>query len=166
MRRFLMTALLAWPAVALAQDAPATTIVLDVPPCHYAAASVKRLAELGILRGFPASRADLARNALQQVFEGLKCGDIAWTTQFLAGVPQGYATGIPLIGRPLKVGFDLTLLETRVKADAATVRFRLAYREGSRAVQHTGTARLVPDAQTGWRVEFASLAGRGLSFFP
>lgn len=147
-------------------DQTAFPVLLDVPPCVYAAEAVGRLTALGILQGFPTTPAELARNAVRQVFEGLRCGDVAWTTRFLAGVPQGYAAGVPTLGAPLKGGFEFTALETRVDGNRATVRYRLRYGGGAGATERGGSARLIPDADSGWRVEFASLQEGELPFFP
>ena len=141
---------------------PASTPFLDVPPCSFAASAVARTAQLGIFQGSPA---ELARNAVQQVFEGLKCGDVAWTTRFIAQLPQGYATGIPQLGATLEPGFEFEALDTQLTPTSAAVRYRLAYREQGKRVERTVTAQLVPDQQTGWRVLFGSLHDSGLPFF-
>ncbi|GGR36350.1 hypothetical protein [Deinococcus ruber] len=144
---------------------PTAQPFLDVPPCSYAAGAVARTAQLGIFQGSPATSSELARNAVRQVFEGLKCGDIAWTTRFIAELPQGYATGIPQLGAALKPGFDFEVLGLQMEGQSAEVRFRLAYRGQGRRMERTATVQLVPDAQTGWRVLFGSLHESGLPFF-
>ncbi|WP_027481270.1 hypothetical protein, partial [Deinococcus pimensis] len=97
--------------------------LLDVPPCAPGAAEVRAMVEAGVLLGFPATPSELARNAVRQVFEGLRCGDVAWTTRFMSGVPQGYATGIPRLGAPLRGGFELTTATTALSETEAVVRW-------------------------------------------
>ncbi len=173
MNAFLLTAALLVPT-ALALPAPQTAPpqaasereLLDVPPCVYAADAVRRLTRLGIIQGFPTTPAELAQNAVRQVFAGLQCGDIAWTTRFLSGVPQGYATGIPVLGAQLRPGFEFTPTATHLAGDAGTVTYHLRYREGQNTVERTGTARVARTDTLGWQVEFASLTHSGLPFFP
>ncbi|AFZ66899.1 hypothetical protein [Deinococcus peraridilitoris] len=173
MKRFLLKLTLCVSPFALslggvshAQD-PAPRELLDVPPCSYAADAVRRLTRLGILQGFPSSPSELAQNAVRQVFEGLRCGDVAWTARFIAGLPQGYAAGIGQLGAPLRPNFEFTVLGTQVSQANATVRYRLRYRETPTTLtERTGVAELIPDDQTGWRVQFTSLQTAGLPFFP
>jgi len=170
MKRFAPTAVLLAALLSALPSARAQDIVssggelLDVPPCRPGAQEVRSLVAAGVLLGFPATPSELARNAVRQVFEGLRCGDVAWTTRFLAEVPQGYAVGIPRLGEPLRGGFELTTATTALSGTSAVVSWRLRLPGNGQA--WSGTARLEPDAQSGWRVLFSSLTDDGLPFFP
>ena len=157
----ILTAALA--ASALAPRAAAQFV--DVPPCHWAAEAVNRLAAGGVVQGAPSPGPQLATNALRQVFEGLKCGDAAWTARFLTGAPAALAASVA--ARPVR-DFELTVLETRAAANAATIRYRVTVTppDAARATTVTGTARATFDAEAGWRVEYASLLESGLAFLP
>ena len=172
MRRIVLTAVLLALTASALQTAPAQGSVrpdalelVDVPPCSYAAEAVRRLARLGIIQGYPATPTALAQNAVRQVFEGLRCGDAAWTNRFLSGVPQGYSTGIVPLGMPLRPGFEFVPTATRVTGDTATVSYRLRFVENGAVAERDGTARLARTDASGWLVDFESLAESGLPFF-
>ncbi|MBS3933484.1 MAG: S-layer homology domain-containing protein [Truepera sp.] len=137
----------------------------DVPPCHWAAEAVNRLAGQGIFIGFPPEPAYDSVNALRQVFEGLLCADPAWSLRFLEGAPVGF--GEP--PAPRLVGFELASELLELTAEQARIAFtvalvldepdlrRLETRHGEALVRRDGV---------GWRVSYASLAGLEPTLFP
>jgi hypothetical protein len=137
----------------------------DVPPCHWAAAAVAEVAELGIFIGFPSDGAYDSVNALRQVFEGLRCGDASWSLRFMQGAPArfGLAPAADLTGFAL----ETTLLE--MHDDRAIVSFALTAVVAEAGVERTearsGTVTLRSDGH-GWRVAYGELAGLDLALFP
>ncbi len=137
----------------------------DVPPCHWAAAAVAKVARTGIFVGYPPDPRYLSVNALRQVFEGLKCGDPAWSLRFLTGAPGTFAaTGGPTLSRftlsPSVVSLSKTNARLAFKLTAvidAGGAQRTLVRQGSVTATHTSA---------GWRVAYADLAALDLPVFP
>jgi hypothetical protein len=148
---------LAVAAVALAQQAPEPAFA-DVPPCHWAAEAVNRLADKGIFIGFPPEPAYLSVNALRQVFEGLRCQDPSWSLRFLAGAPVGF--GQP--PAPRLAGFELAAELLELAADRARIAFAVTLvlddASGRRIETRQGEAVALRDG-LGWRVAYESLEG-------
>ena len=145
--------------------ARAQTQFVDVPPCHWASASVVQITDS---KEVPAAARtpELAVNALTQVLEGLKCGDAAWADRFVIGASAGFADVAK--GRVLQ-GFSLRALETKVAGEAATVRYAatVTYTQGGTVTKNlTGTARLRLKGGSGWAVEYASLSALNVPLFP
>jgi hypothetical protein len=154
---------LLWTSVALGQRAEPR--FADVPPCHWAAEAVNRLADLGIFIGFPPEPAYLSVNALRQVFEGLRCEDPSWSLRFLEGAPLGF--GQP--PAPRLAGFELTAELVELTADQARVAFTVLLvldEAGLRRIETRQGEALVRRDGLGWRVAYASLAGLEPSLFP
>lgn len=137
----------------------------DVPPCHWAAAAVAKVARTGIFVGYPPDPRYLSVNALRQVFEGLKCGDPAWSLRFLTGAPGAFAaTGGPTLARftlnPSIVSLGKTSARLAFKLTAvidAGGAQRTLVRQGSVTATHTSA---------GWQVAYADLAALNLPLFP
>ena len=142
----------------LAQNQTPTFTFVDVPPCHWAAGAVGRLASVET-SARPERSALLAVNAVQQVFEGLKCGDTAWSARFIEGASGGFAAA-------LKIGnFELQNVQTQISGNNATVRFSLVVNLGDQTVRRNGAAQLVFGAE-GWKVGYGSLVALNLPVFP
>jgi hypothetical protein len=93
------------------------------------------------------------------VFEGLKCGDTAWSARFIEGASGGFAAA-------LKIGnFELQNVQTQISGNNATVRFSLVVNLGNQTVRRNGAAQLV-FGNEGWKVGYASLVALNLPVFP
>lgn len=143
-----------------AQQAPRGGFV-DVPPCHWAAEATRVLAARGLFQGYPADPRELAENALRQVFEGLRCGDVGWSLEFLEGAAASFAAG-SVEGLE---GFELRKLQSSIDGDRASITFQLVVSYKGVVYTRQGTARLV-FIQPGWKVLYESLVGLKLPFFP
>lgn len=137
----------------------------DVPPCHWAAEAVRKVASAGIFVGFPPDPAYDSVNALRQVFEGLRCGRPSWSTRFLSGAPDAFASQ----EGPSLVRFRLVPKVVSSSANKVDVAFRLTAVFEQDGVQRTlarrGTAALTR-TEAGWKVAYGELAGLDLPFFP
>ena len=137
----------------------------DVPPCHWAAKAVAKVAKLGLFVGFPPDPAYLSVNALRQVFEGLRCGNPAWSRRFLTDAPKAFGSGS---GATL-TGFTLKPTITSLNASTAELSFHLSAvvdQGGTRhRLEREGTVR-VNDTKAGWQVPYAELAALQLPFLP
>lgn len=135
-----------------------TPSFVDVPPCHWAAGAVGRLASPETAAR-PERSALLALNAVQQVFEGLKCGDTRWSARFIDRPSSAFVAA-------LKIGnFELRNAQAQISGDNATVRFSLVVDLGERTVRRDATARLVFGGE-GWKVAYDSLVALDLPVFP
>lgn len=147
---------LAFTGAASEQQAPEPAFA-DVPPCHWAAEAVNRLADKGIFIGFPPEPAYLSVNALRQVFEGLRCADPTWSLRFLDGAPAGFGEGPVVLA-----GFALEAELLELSAEWASIAFTVTLNmeeAGIRRVEvREGTAVALRDGE-GWRVAYESLAG-------
>ncbi|MEJ2292814.1 MAG: S-layer homology domain-containing protein [Deinococcales bacterium] len=137
----------------------------DVPPCHWAASAVAKVAKAGIFVGFPPDPAYLSVNALRQVFEGLRCADPAWSLRFLSGAPRAFAS----TPGPALAAFTLDPTITSLSASSARISLQLtavvAEAGGQRRLERTGSV-TATHGTAGWRVPYAELASLDLPFFP
>lgn len=131
---------------------------VDVPPCHWARGAVDSLSQGQPAR--PQATAFLAANAVQQVFEGLKCGDAGWSARFIQNPPSAFVEG-----RARLEGFELQNVRTQVSGNQATVRATLKVNLATQVISRTGEFRLA-FTQEGWKVDYGSLSGLGLAIFP
>lgn len=158
MRTALALLLAAWLSAARAQGGPAFA---DVPPCHWAAEAVQRLAGTGIFIGFPPDDAYLSTNALRQVFEGLRCGDHAWSLRFIDGGPEALREP----GLPDLEGFELEVQPAFIEAGRARLAFALTAVIDGRTEVREGVVD-VRRTDAGWQVAYADLAALDLPIFP
>lgn len=137
----------------------------DVPPCHWAADAVNRLAETGIFIGFPPEDSYLSVNALEQVFFGLFCEEPEWSLRFLEGAPEGF--GQP--PAPRLSSFELEPVLVELEANRAVIDFTVTLVLEEEGVQRhevvEGTAIATGD-EMGWRVLYESLATLEPTLFP
>jgi hypothetical protein len=143
----------------------ADTIFVDVPSCHWATEAINVTA--GTERIIPARTAALAQNAVQQVFEGMRCGDPKWALKFISGAPaalEAVVSSKALRSFTLKPGAT-TLNGTNA---TTTATLEVQYQQGTQLVtaKRTATMRLRANDATGWQVEYASLASLNLPIFP
>lgn len=147
-----------------AASAP-TSPFADVPPCHWAAKAVTRVTQAGLFEGFPPDPAYDSVNALRQVFEGLKCGQPAWSAHFLAGAPGAFTNG----GGVSLAGFQLKSSIVSLSSQRARIAFQLTavidQNGARRTVERQGTV-TATHAGAGWQVPYAELASLGLPIFP
>jgi hypothetical protein len=137
----------------------------DVPPCHWAAEAVNRLAGMGIFVGFPPEPAYLSVNALRQVFEGLRCADPAWSLRFLEGAPMGF--GEP--PAPRLAGFELASELLMLTPEQARIAFTVTLvldEPDLRRIETRHGEALARSDGVGWRISYASLAGLEPTLFP
>lgn len=148
-------------SLALAQGQPqaGTSPFVDVPPCHWARAALEAISRPDPNQR-PQASALLAENALQQVFEGLKCNDPAWSERFLQDPTPSFGRSDASLRN-----FELSGVQTQVSGNQATIRFRLTAVLNGTTLQRSGTARLF-FAEQGWKVDYASLATLNLPVFP
>lgn len=148
-----------------AGEASASFAFSDVPPCHWAAGAVADVAGDGIFVGFPPDPGYDGVDALRQVFEGLRCGEPAWSLRFMSGAPDAFAAR----GGPVLVSYTLEPGIASVSADRAVLRFRLRAVVDRNGTQRTLTRRGTATATrtgAGWQVAYADLAALDLPFFP
>ncbi|MCS7059383.1 MAG: hypothetical protein NZ849_10610 [Meiothermus sp.] len=143
--------------IALAQ--PGTSPFVDVPPCHWAREALQAIARPNP-EARPTPSAFLAENALRQVFEGLRCGDPGWSQRFLLNPSPAFGQS-PASLR----SFTLEVQQLRLQGERATLRFTLAavLEQGALRRNSEAALRFTPE---GWKVEYASLVGLELPFFP
>lgn len=147
-------------AVAWLEDASAQGPFPDVPPCHWAADSVARLAdpvepEVRQARG---SRY-LAANAPRQVLEGLRCGEPEWSLRFLVNAPADWQP------RAQVEGFSLRVQELRLQGDRGRAHVRVQLTVDGESTVRSGPIAL--DFVDGvWKVEYATLAELDLPLLP
>lgn len=132
----------------------------DVPPCHWAAPAVARLADpVAPDERRARNSTELARNAPRQVLEGLRCDEPAWSLRFLAGAPDDWRPAGPLDG------FELELRDLRVTNGSGTVQARVRLAMAGRMYAASGPLELVFEGG-GWRVRYEGLAALELPAFP
>jgi hypothetical protein len=144
----------------------ADTIFVDVPSCHWATEAINVTAG-GAEKIVPARNAALAQNAVQQVFEGLRCGDPKWALKFVIGAPsalEGIVSSKALRSFALKLG-AVTINGLNA---TTTANLEVRYQQGAQliSVKRTAIMRLRANDATGWQVEYASLVGLNLPIFP
>lgn len=131
---------------------------VDVPPCHWAAEAVRTISNPAAVQPSALSNPQLVVNSLEQVFEGLKCGDAEYTKGFLQGFPAGFA--------PRKIeGFNLTTSDVSVSGATATLRFNLNLSVAGSVQRRSAQARLQL-VNNRWLVGYADLKALGLPMFP
>lgn len=149
---------------AFAQDTTNDAAFADVPPCHWAAQAVNRLAEKNIIVGFPPEDSYLANNALRQVFAGLWCDEPSWSLRFLQGASANFGETETRV-----VNYDLEVITQELDVQRGNITFRVVVVLEQDGVQQTesreGTAVVVRDGE-GWRVDYASLLALDLPIFP
>lgn len=148
------------PLVPLAGIALAQSPFVDVSPCHWATEAVAGISgQPQVDEAQARASTYLAENALRQVFEGLKCGELGWSAKFMSGTPQGTVPVGSL------TGFDLSSSAVDLSGDEGTVSFALAATIDGEQFTRDGSAALVfSDGR--WQVRYASLAALGLPIFP
>lgn len=132
----------------------------DIAPCHWAADAVSEIAgmpEVEIERA--RTSVYLAQNAVQQVFEGLRCGTPEWSQAFLTGEP---ATWPEELGT---VDFSLQVSNVQLAQDTGTAQVNLSLISDGQSVDRSGQVDLVFDEGL-WRVAYGSLAQLDLPIFP
>jgi hypothetical protein len=140
----------------LAQRTP----FVDVPPCHWAAPAIAEIS--GRLEVSPEQARGsnyLAENALRQVFEGLRCGDLEWSANFMTGTPSGTTPTGTL------TGFELRNVVSAISDTNATVTFELTAVIDGATLERSGSAELVFQDER-WLVSYSSLTALDLSVFP
>lgn len=131
---------------------------VDVPPCHWAAEAVRAISNPAPVQASALNNSPLVVNSLEQVFEGLKCGDVEYTKGFLQGFPAGFAPG--------KIeGFSLSASDVRIGAGSATLRFNLSLTAAGSTQRRSAQARLQL-VNNRWLVRYEDLKALGLSVFP
>jgi hypothetical protein len=152
-------------AVTLLSARAEPTPFVDVPDCHWASASINISVDRSIAA--PAKSALTAQNALRQVFEGMQCGSADWVSRFVDAAPSGLAG---IASQRAVRSFTLTFTKAVLNGAKASVGFNmtLTYALDSKVVtvKRSGTASLVANDETGWKVAYASLAGLNLPIFP
>ena len=144
--------------VSLAQ---AQTAYVDVPSCHWAVEAINQVSAGD--KPTPAQSAGNAQNAVRQVFEGLQCGDPAWTQQFIVGAPSSLEALVK--SKPIR-GFALNFGLTVVNGRAATILVDISLTLPSGIQKRSATLTLSSDAKAAWRVNYASLAALSIAVFP
>ncbi len=143
----------------------ADTIFVDVPSCHWATEAINNTT--GTEKIVPARNASLAQNAVQQVFEGLRCGDPKWALKFINGAPIALEG---IVSSKTLRSFDLRVNAVTINGTSAsaTANLEVRYQQGAQLItaKRTATMRLRANDATGWQVEYASLAGLNLPIFP
>jgi hypothetical protein len=152
-------------AVTLLNVRAEPTPFVDVPDCHWASQAINISVDRSVAT--PAKTALTAQNALRQVFEGMQCGSADWVSRFVDAAPSGLAG---IASQRVVRGFNLTFTKVVVNGAKASVGFNIAltYTQngGAVTVKRSGTANLVANDETAWKVAYASLAGLNLPIFP
>ncbi len=131
----------------------------DVPPLHWASAAVTKDQGAGLVVGYPAAPAELAQNAIAQVYEGFAHagaqGAQEWIERFTYNRPASWPT--PL-ARSEFAQVTLSGMRVIVHDDTATAAFTAAVTiRGGRTVT---TPMRVELRHIGgdWQVDYAGLA--------
>ncbi len=153
--KLFITLLLTATGLAFAQN---PTPFVDVPPCHWAADAVGRIAGEPQVTEAQTSTY-LVENAVQQVFEGLRCGNLTWSAYFLNDVPAGTAPQGTL------ESFSLSNVGSSISGDNASVSFTVMAVVDGQTYTREGEANLLfTDGR--WAVDYSSLAALGLPILP
>ncbi len=132
----------------------------DVSPCHWATESLAGIAgtpEVDVEQARTSTY--LAENALRQVLEGLKCGDLGWSAGFMSGTPEGTVSNGEL------QSYTLAVASVTLAGDSGSLDYSLTAVIDGGEVVRAGIAELV-FAGKRWRVRYDSLAALGLPLFP
>ena len=153
--KLFITFLLTVTGLAFAQS---PTPFVDVPPCHWSADAVGRIAGEPQVTEAQTSTY-LVENAVQQVFEGLKCGNLEWSAYFLNGVPAGTTP------RGALESFALSNVGSSINGANASVSFTVTAVVDGQSYTREGEANLLfTDGR--WAVDYGSLAALGLPVLP
>jgi hypothetical protein len=140
--------------LALASSSLSLAQFVDVPPCHWAAGAVAAISNPAPVQASALGNPQLVANSLEQVFEGLKCGDAEYSKGFLQGFPAGFAPG--------KIdGFSLSTSAVKFSGQNATLNFVLSLNSNGSTRRHSGQARLQLVGKR-WLVEYAGLKALGV----
>lgn len=137
----------------------------DVPPWHWAFDAVMKDQGAGVVVGYPAAPAELAQNAITQVYDGFAhagaTGAQAWVERFSYNRPASWPA--PL-ARSEFARVTLSGMRVAVHDDTATAGFTAAVT--TRQGRTVTTAMRVELRRNGgdWQVDYAGLAS-GSSFF-
>ncbi len=153
--------LLVWVVVGLGSAfAQSPSPFVDVSPCHWATDAVRSIAgEPQVSERQALGSNYLAENSLRQVFEGLKCGDLAWSAYFMDGVPAGTAPQGTL------QNFALSGVSSSLSGNSGTVAFTVTATVDGQTYTKTGTAALTY-AGDHWQVSYPDLATLDLPVLP
>ncbi|MFN3265321.1 MAG: hypothetical protein ACK41E_00615 [Deinococcales bacterium] len=141
--------------------AQAQTAYVDVPSCHWAVTAINIVSSGDKVT--PAQNTSNAQNAVRQVFEGIQCGDPAWSKNFIAQAPSSLDALIK--GKPLR-SYTLTFGSTSIAGTTARVAANLSLTLASGVERRQAVFILSSDPKTAWRVNYASLAALNLAVFP
>lgn len=131
---------------------------VDIPPCHWAADAVGRIAGEPEVTQARTSNL-LAENSVQQVFEGLKCNNLEWSAYFLRGVPTG------TVPQGNLTSFGLSNVVSSLSGDTGTVTFDLtAQISGQTYTRSAGVDLTFEEGR--WLVDYGDLAALDLPVFP
>ena len=144
--------------VSLAQ---AQTAYVDVPSCHWAVEAINQVSAGD--KPTPAQSAGNAQNAVRQVFEGLQCGDPAWTQKFIVGAPSSLEALVK--SKPIR-SFALSFGRTVMSGATATVTVNISLTLPSGIQKRSAALTLSSDAKVAWQVNYASLAALNTTVFP
>lgn len=144
----------------LVSSAAAQPTFPDVPPCHWAADAVGRIAGDNEVEAAQArSSRYLAANAVRQVFEGLRCQTPEWSEAFLLDAPDSWPPERAVYEFTLSVG------EVQLDGDRGSAQIELTAPANDGWGQRTGELEL-HFVDGGWKVSYPSLAALGLPLFP
>ncbi len=133
---------------------------VDVSPCHWATDAVRAIAgEPQVSERQALGSNYLAENSLRQVFEGLKCGDLAWSAYFMEGVPAGTAPQGTL------QNFALDNVSSSLSGTSGTLTFSVTATVDGQSYTRTGNAAL-RYADDRWQVSYPDLAALDLPVLP
>lgn len=141
--------------------AQAQTAYVDVPSCHWAVTAINTVSSGDKVT--PAQNAANAQNAVRQIFEGIQCGDPAWSKKFIADAPTRLDAVIQ--SKPIK-SFALTFGRTSISGTNASVTVNLTLNLGNGAQTRQAALALSSDTTSAWKVNYASLAALNLAVFP
>lgn len=155
-RHLILCALALLSGAALAQRTP----FADISPCHWASQAV------GGIAGTPEVDVEqartsvyLAENALRQVFEGLRCGDLGWSAGFMSGTPEG------TVSQGTLESYSLEVSTVVLEGERGSVQYVLTAVIDGVGTVRSSSAELLFRGRT-WRVAYPSLAQLGLPLFP
>ena len=137
----------------------------DVPPWHWAHDSVQFDQAAGLVVGYPASPAELAANAVRQVYEGFahagSPGAQEWIERFTFNRPPGWPAPLTR-AQLLRVALSGMAVVVRQDASTATFTAAVTMRDGrsTTAPMRVGMRFNGQD----WQVDYADLAAASPMF--
>ncbi|MDQ7844519.1 MAG: S-layer homology domain-containing protein [Armatimonadota bacterium] len=131
----------------------------DVPPWHWAYDAVQKLAENGLLLGYPRDERELALNAVVQVYDAFAHATHStaqtWAEAFLTHLPPGWPAQLR---RSEWTAFQLSGSQVRLDGPRGTVLVQGTVRTRRAAeIRIRLTVTVVRDEAGRWRVDYASL---------